>query len=115
MRIYINWLLALSAVCAVAFLCLALPAAAVVGKIGGDELLASQSEFGGFLVRRLAEGARPYHVDTSRYERFDQRTEVLSRGDWDPIVIDSEKPFEGVDTYHIEKNDSGYTRLDYAF
>jgi reductive dehalogenase len=94
---------------------LTLPAAAVVGRIGEDELLASQSEYGGFLVRRLTEGERPYQVDEARYRRFDQRNEVFSRGDWDPRVIESEKPFEGVETYHIEKNDSGYTRLDYAF
>jgi reductive dehalogenase len=94
---------------------LAIPAAVVVGKIGEAELVASPSEYGDFLVRRLPKGQPPYRVDESRYQRFDQRHETFSRGHWDPEVIESESPFEGAELSHIQNNDPGYTRLDYAF
>ena len=91
-----------------------LPAATLVGKMGNDELLASHEEYGGFLVRRHAVGERPYQVDGASCRRFDQRNEVFSRGDWDPKVIETEKPFRGVEEHHIMNNDVGFTRLDYA-
>jgi len=94
---------------------LALPTAMVVGRIGEAELVASPEEYGGFLVRRLPKGQPPYQIDDARYRRFDQRNETFSRGDWDPTVIESEKPFEGVELHHIMNNDVGYAREDYAF
>jgi len=57
----------------------------------------------------------PYQVTESRLQRFDQRNEVFSRGDWDPIVIDAEEPFDGIEEENIRNNKPGYTQLDYAF
>lgn len=94
---------------------LVLPAAVVVGKIGEAELVASPSEYGDFLVRRHPKGQPPYRVDGTRYQRFDQRNETFSRGHWDPKVIETERPFDGAELSHIQNNDVGYTRLDYAF
>jgi hypothetical protein len=70
-----------------------LPAAAVLGKMGNSELLASPGEYGGFLIRRCASGEKPYQVDGDRYRRFDQRNEVFSRGDWDPKVIETDATY----------------------
>jgi hypothetical protein len=80
---------------------LGITAAVVAGKVGNEEVLASPSEYGGFLVRRLPEGQRPYEVDESVYRRFDQRNETFSRGHWDPKVIESEEPFDGVEEENI--------------
>ncbi len=92
-----------------------LPAAMVVGRIGADEVLAAPEEYGGFLVRRSPEGEPPYQVDENVYQRFDQRNETFSREMWDPKVIESEAPFDGVEEENIRTNKEGYTRLDYAF
>ncbi len=92
-----------------------LPAAMVVGRIGGDEVLAAPEEYGGFLVRRSPEGEPPYQVDENVYQRFDQRNETFSREMWDPKVIESEAPFDGVEEENIRTNKEGFTRLDYAF
>ncbi len=97
------------------FTALSLPSAVAVGKIGDAELVASPEEYGGFLVRRLPKGQLPYQVDDPQLSRFDQRNEVFSRGDWDPIVIDSEEPFDGIEEENIVSNAPGYTRLNYAF
>jgi epoxyqueuosine reductase len=94
---------------------LSLPSAVAVGKIGNAELVASPDEYGGFLVRRFPKGQPAYQVDEPQLKRFDQRNEVFSRGDWDPIVIDAEDPFDGIEEENIVNNASGYTRLDYAF
>ena len=94
---------------------ISLPAVKVVGQIGGDNILYSPEKYGGFLVRQLAAGDAPYEVDDSIYQRFDQKNEVFSRGEWDPIIIDSEAPYASVIPDHIMANDKGFTRLDYAF
>lgn len=94
---------------------LSLPAAVTMGRLGDADLVASPDEYGGFLVRRLPKDITPYQITESRLERFDQRNEVFSRGDWDPIVIDAEGPFDGIEVENILGNKPGYTRLDYAF
>ena len=91
----------------------ALPTANVLGKIGGDDVLYSQDEYGGFLVRKLSNPS--YQVDDSIYQRFDQTNEVFSRQQWDAIIQESEAPYATMAAEHMQNNDKGYTRLDYAF
>jgi hypothetical protein len=66
MRIYIKWLLALSAVCAVAFLCLALPAAAApADKAGASEASEPKDEAAG-------DTAKPYDKGDDADEAKDE-------------------------------------------
>jgi reductive dehalogenase len=93
----------------------AIPAAKIVGQIGGDNILYSPEQYGGFLIRRHDKGNPPYEVDDSIYQRFDQTNEVFSRQLWDPIIQESEAPYATVAPEHIMNDDKGFTRLDYAF
>jgi len=60
-----------------------LPVANVVGQIGNDDLISSPQEFGGFLVKRLAEDKPPYEIDSNQFERFDQYYDAFNRMNWD--------------------------------
>lgn len=93
----------------------AVPAAKLLGKIEGDNILSSPEEYGGFLVRQLGKGNPPYEVDDSIYKRFDQTNEVFSRARWDPIIQDAESPYASKTAEDIQNNVKGHTRLDYAF
>jgi epoxyqueuosine reductase len=93
----------------------AVPAAKIVGQIGGDNILYSPDQYGGFLIRRHDQGNPPYEVDESVYQRFDQTNEVFSRGQWDKIIQEAEAPYATVAPQHIMNNDKGFTRLDFAF
>ncbi|MEX1275502.1 MAG: reductive dehalogenase [Bacteroidota bacterium] len=92
-----------------------LPLAHVVGRVGGSDVLYSPDQYGGFLIRQQAEGEPPHEVDDAMYQRFDQRNEVFSRQQWDPIIQEAEAPFANVVPNHMKNNDKGFTQLDYAF
>lgn len=92
-----------------------LPMASVVGRIDGHDILYSPEEYGGFLVQTLKDGEPPYEVDDKIYKRFDQKNEVFSRGQWDPIIQQAEAPYANKPAERIMANDKGFTRLDYAF
>ena len=92
-----------------------LPLAKVVGHVGGSDLLYSPEQYGGFLVKPRPAGEKPYEVDDAIYHRFDQKNEVFSRGQWDPIIQNAEAPFANVPVQRIMNNDKGFTQLDFAF
>lgn len=92
-----------------------LPLSKVVGKVGDDNLLYSPEQYGGFLIRQQDSGEKPYEVDDSVYQRFDQRNDVFSRATWDPVIMEKEGPFADVPVQKIMNNTKGFTRLDYAF
>ena len=50
---------------------MALPAATVVGSVGGMEIIESPDEYGGFYVRRHKLGKPPYTVDDKVWKRPD--------------------------------------------
>lgn len=93
----------------------ALPLTHVVGKVDGDNILYSPEKYGGFLVRQRAANDPPYEVDDAMYQRFNQKNEVFSRVRWDPVIQESEAPFDSVTPENIMGNVKGKTRLDYAF
>lgn len=92
-----------------------IPFVKVVGQIDGDDVVYSPDQYGGFFVRKLSDNEPPYEVDESIYERFNQKNEVFSRSDWDPIIQESEAPYKGAIGEHLKNRDKGFTRLDYAF
>ena len=66
----------------------AIPAAKVVGKMGEFDLVESPSEYGGFLVKRLAkEEPFPYEIDEENFERFDEYRTMFGRATWDEEYI----------------------------
>ncbi|KAA3648440.1 MAG: reductive dehalogenase [Chloroflexi bacterium] len=93
----------------------AMPVAKVIGQVDGDNVLYSPEEYGGFLVRQRPADNPPYQVDDSIYKRFDQKNEVFSRVQWDPVIQESEAPYASKIGENIMGNVKGFTRLDYAF
>lgn len=94
---------------------ISMPLVRVVGKVGGDDILYSPEQYGGFLIRKHSSDSPPYQVDESLYQRFDEKNTVFCRMLWDPIIQEAEAPFANVPKEHIQNNDPGFTRLDYAF
>lgn len=66
-----------------AFALTTLPALKVMGKIGKDEIVTSEEEYGGFHIRRHAIGDPPYKVDESIYKRFNAKNTTFGRMVWD--------------------------------
>lgn len=92
---------------------LALPSSQVVGKIERDEVVVSPELYGGFLVRRLADGETPYQVDDSKYRRFDQKNEMFARSSWDKDWASTVKWADKAQL--MNENLPGFSREDYAF
>lgn len=62
-----------------------LPAIDIIGKLGNDNLLASEEVYGGFVIRQLGKGEGPYQVSED-YERFDAKNCIFGRMPTDPII-----------------------------
>ena len=69
-----------------AFALTTLPAIRVMGKVGNDEIVTSEDQYGGFHIRRHAIGDPPYKVDESVYKRFDAKNTTFGRMVWDKGV-----------------------------
>lgn len=89
---------------------LTLPAFRIMGKLGEDTLVASEEEYGGFLIRQKAKNPPPYVVDDSVYQRFDAKYTILNRMGWDPTLREKLQGVRREET----PNEPGYRREDQA-
>jgi reductive dehalogenase len=93
---------------------ISLPTAHVVGKIGNYEIISSEGQYGGFLIKRHQKDDPPYDVDDAIYQRFDSSNTAFARfAGTDPEY--QEKCFS---VFHppptiMEQNLPGFSRLDY--
>ncbi len=62
---------------------ISLPIARVVGRVGNYDLIASNEEYGAFIIRKRSNDDPPYDVDDSIYQRFDARNNAFCRAWWD--------------------------------
>ncbi|TFG15692.1 MAG: 4Fe-4S dicluster domain-containing protein [Promethearchaeota archaeon] len=57
----------------------------------------------------------PYEIDEVKYERFDEKNNMIYRSMWDNSLPTHRKMFFTNIEKHIELNKEGYTRFDFAF
>ena len=60
------------------------------------------------------EKAYPYAIDNARYNRFDQKNNMLYRRLWDKTLPTYGKMFEANVCNHIKSGKEGYTKIDFA-
>ena len=84
---------------------ISLPALNVVGRMNGYELVESEEQFGGFLIRRYTKDNPPYQIDDSQYHRPDFRkvNDMPSLLAMEPNALDK-----------MEAKESGYSRYEGA-
>lgn len=92
---------------------LALPAVTSLGRIGGNTLLASTEQYGGFLVKTRANGTS-YQVKDSSYSRFDARNVIFNRMVWDKTLQAKIGPKEHAPDQWIADKKPGFAREDFA-
>lgn len=93
---------------------IALPATQVLGRIGADEIVQNEAQYGNFLIRRHARENPPYQVDNAKYKRFHQKNILFMRALWDPGVQETIAKHKAVPAEHMANKDDGFTQLEYA-
>jgi reductive dehalogenase len=89
----------------------------VVGATETGVLVESESEFGGFVVEKLTDGAFPYDIDQSVLRRMSEKLTMFSRNVWDPERIESLAAQPNVQRQNLIEGEGkvpNQTRLDYA-
>lgn len=94
-----------------------LVAPTVVAETADGFLIESESEYGGFLVEKLADGKLPYECDPDVLQRMDDRYTVFSRNMWDPVRLESLRRQPNMTYVNLVEGEGkipNQTRLDYA-
>ena len=87
-------------------LALSAPAVNVIGRIGDTEIVESQEEFGGFVIRRHSKEDPPYQVDDNIYKRYDFRKGL------NPLFMGA---IGATMLAKVQNKEQGFSRLGLAF